>query len=103
MKNYTVLTGKLFAFLCIFSSLTMSVDFTIAQVKNLQNENVKVESVQLKFALMIGITKYKSDKLNKIDGCQNNVPALRETLVKSYGFNENNVVSLLNEQSRSRT
>ncbi len=77
----------------------LSVNTAIGQTTNSPTAAPKPEVVQPKFALLIGITKYKSDRLNKIDGCQNNVPLLRETLIKDYGFSENNIVSLMNEQA----
>ena len=52
-----------------------------------------------KFALLIGISKYKNETINQIDGCRNNVPALADTLIKDYGFAENNIVTLLNEKA----
>lgn len=73
-------------------------NFINAQEKQ-KDENAKFDPAQPKFALLIGVSKYKSDKLNEIPGCENNVPALAETLVKDYGFAENNIVTLVNEKA----
>lgn len=50
--------------------------------------------IPVKFALLVGITNYKNKDVNRIDGCENNVPLLKETLVKGYGFEGKNVVEL---------
>ncbi len=52
-----------------------------------------------KYALLIGITNYKAPSINKIDGCENNVPLLAQSLIDSYGFKKENVRTLLNEQA----
>ena len=52
-----------------------------------------------KYALLIGITNFKAPGINKIDGCQNNVPLLAQTLIDSYGFKKENVRTLVNEQA----
>jgi hypothetical protein len=54
---------------------------------------------QPKYALLVGITKYKSPSLNQIDGCENNVPLLAQTLIDSYGFKKSDVHLLMNEQA----
>jgi len=62
-----------------------------------------VSADQPKFALLVGITNYKSPSLNKIDGCVNNVPLLAKTLTDSYGFLQENVVTLLDEKAGKAT
>ena len=54
---------------------------------------------QPKYALLVGISKYKDRSLNPIDGCENNVPLLAETLINSYGFKKGDVHILLNDQA----
>ena len=49
------------------------------------------------FALLVGISNYKSKDITRIDGCENNVPALSETLTRDYGFPAANVKTLVNE------
>ena len=92
IKKLLVLTVN---FVLLISNFT----FATAQTKNGNKKSPIIDPAQPKFALLVGISKYKNGKLNKIDGCQNNVPALRETLIKDYGFSENNVVTLLNEKA----
>ncbi len=92
------LVKKVIASTFIYAAFFWAVPWIIAQEKTLIAAP-KTQTTQPKFALMVGITKYKSDKINKIDGCQNNVPMLRETLIKDYGFSENNIVTLLNEKA----
>ena len=94
-----VLTNKLISFLWVCAIFSLAVFSIIAQEKKSPGLAAKTETIQPKFALMIGITKYKNDKLNRIDGCRNNVPILRETLVKDYGFSEENIVTLIDEQA----
>ncbi len=92
MKKLLILTV---AFVLFVSNLS----FAFAQDKI---ESVKAEkqiSSQPKFALLIGITNYKNEKITKIDGCENNVPILAETLIKDYGFAEKNVLTLLDEKA----
>ena len=62
---------------------------------------VKAASVedQPKYALLVGITKYKSDSLNQIDGCRNNVPLLAQSLTDDYGFAKSDVHILLDDQA----
>lgn len=52
-----------------------------------------------KYALLIGLTKYKSTQVNEVDGCENNVPLLATTLIDSYGFRKENVRILLNDKA----
>src|SRR5262245_22968240 len=54
---------------------------------------------QHKFALLVGITNYKNQQINKIDGCENNVPLLAESLIKNYGFLANDVKTLLDQNA----
>jgi hypothetical protein len=54
---------------------------------------------QPRYALLVGISKYKAEGLNRIDGCENNLPLLSQTLIDSYGFKKNDVRILLNEQA----
>lgn len=54
---------------------------------------------QPKYALLVGISKYKDQSLNPIDGCENNVPLLAQTLIDSYGFSKGDVHILLNDQA----
>lgn len=51
---------------------------------------------QPRFALLVGISQYKLTSLNKIDGCDNNLPLLSKTLIDSYGFKNSDVKVLLN-------
>jgi len=55
-----------------------------------------------KFALLIGITNYRNKTIPRIDGCENNVPALAETLIKDYGFQNKNVLTLVNEKASKK-
>ena len=55
--------------------------------------------VQPRYALLVGITNYRSPDLNKIDGCENNVPLLAQTLIDSYGFPKANVRTLLDTEA----
>ena len=73
-------------------------------VASLASVDVVIEAAQAqadppKYALLIGITNYKTPSVNKIDGCENNVPLLAQTLIDSYGFKKENVRTLLNEQA----
>ena len=54
---------------------------------------------QHRYALLVGITNYKSPDLNKIDGCENNVPLLAQTLIDSYGFPKANVRTLTDTEA----
>lgn len=90
---------QVFACIFIFSFLLLDVNSANSQELISSAKVSAAEAVEPKFALMVGITKYKSDRINKIDGCENNVPMLRETLIKDYGFDENNILTLLNEKA----
>ncbi len=52
-----------------------------------------------RYALLVGITNYKDPRINKIDGCENNVPLLAETLIGRYGFDRKNILTLIDEQA----
>lgn len=60
-------------------------------------EAVREEQKRPAFALLVGISNYKSKDITRIDGCENNVPALAETLTRDYGFPAANVKTLVNE------
>ena len=60
---------------------------------------VASDDAQPRYALLVGITNYKSPSLNKIDGCENNVPLLAETLTGLYGFKKENVLTLVDGQA----
>lgn len=62
-------------------------------------QSAKPEAGVPKFALLIGLTNFKNQSINRIDGCENNVPLLAETLVNDYGFEKQNVLSVLNENA----
>ena len=78
--------------------VSSSADLAFAQTET-PTKAVKTESSQPKYALLVGVTNYKNQTINRIDGCENNVPLLAETLIKDYGFDEKNVVSLMNEKA----
>ena len=59
----------------------------------------KISGDQPKYALLVGISKYKDRSLNPIDGCENNVPLLAQTLIDNYGFKKGDVHTLLNDQA----
>ncbi len=59
----------------------------------------KADGDQPKYALLVGISKYKDKSLNPIDGCENNVPLLAQTLIDNYGFKKGDVHMLLNAQA----
>ncbi|MEO8073682.1 MAG: caspase family protein [Acidobacteriota bacterium] len=99
MNKSVILRNSFAPCACIFIFIFLNLSFARAQEKISPADASKTEIIQPKFALLIGITKYKSDKINKIDGCENNVPLLRETLIKDFGFSENNVVTLLNDKA----
>ena len=63
------------------------------------SEAANAQSDPPKYALLIGITNYKTPSVNKIDGCENNVPLLAQTLTDSYGFKKENIRTLLNDQA----
>ncbi len=98
-RKFTVSGNKIAVLFYILVAVFSNLTFSSAQTKTPSAETAKTETVQPKFALLIGVTKYKSGKINKIDGCENNVPLLAETLIKDYGFGENNVLTLLNEKA----
>src|SRR5260370_1386538 len=52
-----------------------------------------------KIALLIGINKYLSPKINKLDGCVNDVEDLRQLLTTKFDFREYDVKILRNEQA----
>src|SRR3954454_23933905 len=56
-------------------------------------------AIQPKYALLVGISKYKDQSLNQIDGCENNVPLLAQTLIDNYGFQSGDVHTLMNERA----
>src|SRR4030095_4260113 len=64
-----------------------------------QVSEAKPAGEQPKYALLVGISKYKSASLNPIDGCENNVPLLAQTLIDNYGFKKGDVRILLNDQA----
>lgn len=96
----TRLTAALTAVLMVGGLFRFFTDQHPVNAQNGQNsESGKVETIQPKYALLVGITKYKNGKINEIPGCENNVSLLAETLIKDFGFAENNVVSLSNERA----
>lgn len=95
------LTNQFIAGFCICVLLLLSASRARAQEKpQPAAASANIDAAQPKFALLVGITKYKSDKVNKIDGCENNVPLLADALIKDYGFDKNNVAVLLNEAAK---
>src|SRR5687767_8090510 len=84
----------------IFVLVHSVLNFNPAGAQEKQNsESAKINQAQLKFALLVGTTKYKNEKLNQIDGCENNVSLLAETLIKDYGFSEKEILPLVNEKA----
>ena len=62
---------------------------------------------QNKYALVIGINNYYSapgvlNKENCLHGCLNDAAAMRSLLIHRFGFEEANVVSILNEKAIQR-
>jgi Caspase domain len=82
---------------CVVAGLFIYAAFSVrlAQTQTSTDNNAG----QAKFALLVGITNYKSPQINRIDGCENNVPLLAESLIKNYGFAPGNVQSLLNQNA----
>ncbi len=62
-------------------------------------ETANAQADAPRYALLIGITNYKAAGINKIDGCENNVPLLAQTLIDNYGFKKENVRTLLDGQA----
>lgn len=52
-----------------------------------------------KYALLIGINQYKEQGTPSLSGPVNDVRALREVLVRRWGFPENHIVSLVDQQA----
>ena len=100
MKNkYCLMTKTLFCTIWIFALIISGFNFALAQNKTESAKPAKQINSQPKFAFLVGITNFKNKTIPKIDGCQNNVLALAETLIKDYGFSEKNVVTLLDEKA----
>src|SRR5262245_53120490 len=52
-----------------------------------------------RFALMVGINKYADKSIPELTGSENDVTLLKETLIKDYGFDEKNILTLLTSQA----
>ena len=83
----------------IFLSLVLLAGRNDFTQKAQASARLNTESEQPKYALLVGISQYKSPSLNRIDGCENNVPLLAQTLTDSYGFKKENVLTLMNERA----
>jgi Caspase domain. len=93
--RWTILAGPFVSLLVASVFVYGASNFRVAQTQ----VSVVPDLVQPKFALLVGITNYKNQQINKIDGCENNVPLLAESLVKNYGFLPGDVQSLLNQNA----
>lgn len=84
--------GNRIFYIVIVLAAVFAGDLTGPRVRSAEGE-------QPRFALLIGISKYDKNTPAPIEGCVNNVEALRDTLVGDYGFGSN-VLTLLNESAR---
>lgn len=61
---------------------------------------IEVLAQQSKRALLIGIDKYKSDRIPDLRGCGNDVELMRSILVGKFNVSAENVTVLKNEHAR---
>jgi tetratricopeptide (TPR) repeat protein len=52
-----------------------------------------------KYALLIGINKYTLQKMSNLEGCLNDVMFMKKILTQQYGFEETNVLTLLDKDA----
>lgn len=90
---------KLFFYPWICLSILIGLNFVFAQeTQKESSKEIKEDQIQPKYALLVGVSKFKNSSIPKIDGCQNNVPLLAKALEK-YGFKEENILSLMDEKA----
>jgi hypothetical protein len=57
-----------------------------------------------RFALLVGVGKYKHlSAREQLDGCANDVAAMRRVLIERFRFKENNIKSLIDDQATAET
>jgi hypothetical protein len=85
--------------ICLSAQLFLRSNVSLAQA----TQPAKATQIdQPKFALLVGVSKYKvgDSVIKPIEACRNNIPLLADTLIKDYGFKEENVdVSLIDEKA----
>ncbi|RYX80379.1 caspase family protein [bacterium] len=52
-----------------------------------------------KFAVLVGITKYRQPGVIKLEGCLNDVRDMRQRLISNFGFTPQNILVLKNESA----
>ena len=87
--------------ICVFVQLFLNSNLVKSQeIKPPVSQTIEPE--QPKFALLVGISRYKAKGINPIDGCENNVSALKETLVGKYRFEKDNVDTILINENATK-
>jgi hypothetical protein len=94
MANRAKMMGLALGF-CFFGVITAwgyPADSTLPEIPS-QGDSTR------RFALLIGIDKYRSSTIPRLEGCKNDVQAMKSVLIGRYRFPEKNVHVLLDEQA----
>lgn len=64
-----------------------------------EGENIQEDRKPMKKALLVGINRYSPELKANLRGCVNDVKVMRELLIKTYGFDPENIRMVIDERA----